>query len=389
MDLKSKMDRARLFINQLTTNSSLRWQIGFGLIVVFLVITLMQSMLQKPANMPRESDFSTALRVIPAGNHPDVQAHLAQSDQIVGDGVVEPSDREIKVGGATAGRIAKIFVVEGQSVNINDPLLQLENKVELAQLATADAAVRAADAAYKRILHGLRPEDVHAIAADALAAKARLDNSKANLERVLSLEQKGASTKEELQKARDQTLADLNTYRSLESKRQAAAKGSRSEDIEEAKAQWEAAIAKRDEARANLDRLTVNAPISGKVLFMLYRVGEYYNPNNPGSPSPLFVIGDVSVLRVRMDVDERDIANLQIGANAFVTADSFPGQKFTGRIVEIGKRMGRKNIRTDDPTERIDTKILEVVIQLNQASQLVPGLRVTCFVNKKLEHPPK
>jgi len=49
-------------------------------------------------------------------------------------------------------------------------------------------------------------------------------------------------------------------------------------------------------------------------------------------------------------------------------------------VVEVGKRMGRKNIRTDDPVERIDTKILEVVVQLNQRDGLVPGLRVVGYI---------
>ena len=42
--------------------------------------------------------------------------------------------------------------------------------------------------------------------------------------------------------------------------------------------------------------------------------------------------------------------------------------------------MGRKNVRTDDPTERMDTKILETVVQLDDAQGLVPGLRVTGYI---------
>ncbi|MDC0670624.1 hypothetical protein [Nannocystis radixulma] len=49
-------------------------------------------------------------------------------------------------------------------------------------------------------------------------------------------------------------------------------------------------------------------------------------------------------------------------------------------MVEIGRRMGRKNIRTDDPVERIDTKILEVVIELDKAEALLPGLRVVSVI---------
>jgi HlyD family secretion protein len=46
----------------------------------------------------------------------------------------------------------------------------------------------------------------------------------------------------------------------------------------------------------------------------------------------------------------------------------------------VGRRFGRKNVRTDDPTERNDTKILEVVLQLEARGELVPGQRVSCFV---------
>jgi HlyD family secretion protein len=45
--------------------------------------------------------------------------------------------------------------------------------------------------------------------------------------------------------------------------------------------------------------------------------------------------------------------------------------------------MGRKNVRTDEPTERLDTKILEVVIDLDDPKGLVPGLRVTSYVDAK------
>jgi HlyD family secretion protein len=46
--------------------------------------------------------------------------------------------------------------------------------------------------------------------------------------------------------------------------------------------------------------------------------------------------------------------------------------------------MGRKNVRSDDPTERIDTKILEVVCELDAKDGLVPGLRVTNFVDTRM-----
>jgi multidrug resistance efflux pump len=94
-------------------------------------------------------------------------------------------------------------------------------------------------------------------------------------------------------------------------------------------------------------------------------------------------MGDTRVLRVRMDVEERDIGKIRKGLRASITADAFPDQVFAGRVVEIGRRMGRKNIRTDDPVERIDTKILEVVIELDQREGLLTGLRVVSVIDDK------
>ena len=53
---------------------------------------------------------------------------------------------------------------------------------------------------------------------------------------------------------------------------------------------------------------------------------------------------------------------------------------YRGRVEEIGRRMGRKNVRTDDPVERNDTKILEVVLTLEAPRGLLVGQRVVGFI---------
>jgi HlyD family secretion protein len=116
-----------------------------------------------------------------------------------------------------------------------------------------------------------------------------------------------------------------------------------------------------------------------------YRVGEYYNPAgaNPASVEPLVVLGDLRAVRVRLDVDERDVARVKLGALGYITLSAYPGRRFAGKVVEVGLRMGRKNIRTDDPVERLDVKILEVVLQVDEPGGLVPGIRVTAYVESR------
>jgi hypothetical protein len=83
---------------------------------------------------------------------------------------------------------------------------------------------------------------------------------------------------------------------------------------------------------------------------------------------------------VRVDVDEVDVSKIAVGQRAYVTADAFDGVTFWGRVVRVGQVLGKKNIRTDEPAERVDTKILEVLVQLDDGHELPLGLRVQAFI---------
>jgi hypothetical protein len=99
-----------------------------------------------------------------------------------------------------------------------------------------------------------------------------------------------------------------------------------------------------------------------------------------GSNTPVVTLGDTAGLRVRVDVDESDIGKIQVGQSAYVSAQAYGNRKFWGRVVRISQMLGKKNIRTEEPTERIDTKILETLIELQEDHKLPSGLRVNAFI---------
>ncbi len=347
------------------------------LALVGAVGILAKNVLAGPTNVPRAAEVETAKRELVPPRGADERAPIPGAAVVAGNGVVEPADRETKVGGQVPGRIAVIDVKEGDFVEAGGPLVELESAAERAALAAAEADVEVARATLVRTARGLRLEDVEATIAEAQAAKARAELSAGTLARTEQLAKGGAATPDELDRARRQADADERTFRAADARRSAAASGGRAEDVRVAKGQLDAAIARRDQARAAVERLTIRAPIAAQVLQLKLRAGEYYTP---GGPDPLVVLGDTRTLRVRLDVDERDIARVKLGAPAWVTASAWPDRKFHARVVELGRRMGRKNVRTDDPTERIDTKILEVVLELDDRDGLFPGLRVAGYV---------
>jgi HlyD family secretion protein len=307
----------------------------------------------------------------------DERTKVPEGNFIAGNGIVEPNDRETKVSSSVAGRIAAIVAEEGTTVEKGAPLVILDSDAEKAAFEAADGDLAVARAEYARAARGLRREDVDAVVADTDSTKARAAISASSLERIETLAKTGSATPDELDRAKNQANSDVAAVKAAEARRGAALAGSRAEDIMVAAARVKAATSRKEQAKATMDRLTVRAPIAGKVFQVRMRAGEYFNPQ--GS-EPLVIMGDVSKIHVRMDVDERDVARVHVGTPAFATANAFSGKRFAGKVVDVGRRMGRKNIRTDDPVERIDTKILEVVIELDAPEGLLPGLRVTSYL---------
>jgi HlyD family secretion protein len=301
------------------------WGIYIGIVGLVLMISFItRSLLSGPSTAPQKKDVVKAERTSTVAGTADERMAVPGRGLIAGNAIVEPRQPSTKVAAAVPGRIAMIAVQEGNKVKRGAVLVQLDDAPERAALKAA--------------------------AADLAAAEARAQMSAEEFRRTEQIAKGGAATADELDKARQQSEIDQRTFVATE--------------------------ARRDQAKANLDQLTVRTPIDGEILQVKYRVGEYVTPGG----DPVVVMGDISALRVRIDVDERDIGHIAVGDSAFAVADAYPGKKFTGRVVEIGRMMGRKNARTDDPTERIDTKILETVIELDDPDGLVPGQLVTGYI---------
>lgn len=353
------------------------WKAVLGLAVLAMFVhNIVQYIVSPTADRVRADDVQRGGRTAPGVDDRDP---LPPGNYVSGNAVVEPRDRETKLSSAVPGRIARIAVVEGARVAANDVLVELEHDVEQASLAAAEADLRASQADLARLAHGNRTEDVESAEADSSAARARADVSADRLRRLESVIDAGGVSAEELERARRQAASDEEQARSLEARRRAVRGGSRSEEVTAARARAAAAAARRDAARVSLEQRTIRSPIAATVLQIKYRVGEYVRP---GDGEPLVVLGDMSEVRARMDLDERDVGKVHVGSVATLRAIAFPGHDFQARVVEVGERMGRKNVRTDDPTERNDTKVLEVVLVIEQPGQLVIGQRVMAFVRR-------
>ena len=97
-------------------------------------------------------------------------------------------------------------------------------------------------------------------------------------------------------------------------------------------------------------------------------------------PKPILTMADTSWLRVRAEVDERDVARVFAGQRVVIRADGWQDAGVPARVSRVSSQMGRKTVRTGDPADKGDRDVLEVLVDLDrQDPRLVVGLRVTAL----------
>jgi HlyD family secretion protein len=326
----------------------------------------------------------TALRGTPSA----AAAPAADRAGIVaaGPGRVEAATEDVRVSAQVGGRLQAVLVEENDRVTAGQVLAIVENGDYRARVSSAEATVRLREAEAHKVHNGARAQERRDVEAAVREAEAVVDHARADVGRRHELYREAVISRAEM----DNAEQDFNVAQAkLDSARERLSlvdAGSREEDHERADAEVALARAALDEARAILQKTFVRAPIDGVVLRRHHRAGETVSTQ---FDSPVVTIADRSRLRVRIDVDEVDVARLRKGQAAYVTADAFGTRRFPGRVVRVGQMLGRKNIRTDEPTERVDTKVLETLIELADGHELPLGLRVQGFIFDRADNRPR
>jgi HlyD family secretion protein len=304
------------------------------------------------------------------------------SGVVAAPGRVEPRSEEITLSSEISGRIAKINVQEGDKVKTGQVVAELENSVQLARVAEAEALVVQKDAELRRVTNGAHEQERREALAAVNEAEVVVKNTASELARREALSKGGFSSDEQVQKLQAAHLSAKARLEAARSRYTMLTTPTREEDVSRAAADLALARAKLEEARAQMQRTLIRAPIDGTVLRRFRKAGEVVSEIRDTS---ILSIGDVSTLRVRADVDEADIGRVAPGTKVHVKADAFGDQKFPGKVVRVGQTLGRKSFIAETPGERLDTKVLEVIVELEGAGPLMPGLRVDVFFETSLQ----
>jgi multidrug resistance efflux pump len=303
-------------------------------------------------------------------------------DVVAGAGLVEPRTESsgtatVAVGSELAGVVAKVFVKVGQQVKEGDPLFALDDRAKQAELALKKANQEAAEKQLTKLELSPRPEEVPPLRAKLEAAKAALRAAADALSRA---ERAGrAVSPEELyqkRQARDMAQEAMEQAQKNLDLLLAGAWGPDKDIARAAVAQAKAAVA---QVETDLKRLVVRAPVTGAVLQLNVRPGEAVD-SKPGQA--LVMMGDVSVLHVRVSIDESDIARFKPEALAEGKTRGSPQKVVPLKFVRVEPYVVPKKSLTGDNSERVDTRVLQVIFAIDMPNAPVyVGQQLDVFVN--------
>ncbi|TCT06913.1 HlyD family secretion protein [Aquabacter spiritensis] len=230
------------------------------------------------------------------------------------------------IGPQEPGRVRTLDVAEGSAVMAGQVLATLEDDIQRAELAAADATLAEARARLARAQAAQqRPEEIAILHAAERRAEAALDLARIEMERQKALVPKGAASQAALDTAQhqhDQALASLDEVR-----RQidAATIAAREEDIAAAAAVLDQAEANRAAARVRLDRRALKAPADAVTQTLYYRVGELVPEGRP-----VAALLPPGLVKVRFFVPEAVLPQFAPGREVAVFCDGCPS--LTARV---------------------------------------------------------
>ena len=150
-------------------------------------------------------------------------------------------------------------------------------------------------------------------------------------------------------------------------------------DLAVARAAVEQAEAEVAQIRTEIERAIVRAPIDGQVLQVNVRAGERVSDQ---SQLALMLLGQLHPLHVRADVDEHDIALFRKEAKAVLQLRGKNDRHYPLKFVRVEPYVVAKRWLTGDNTERVDTRVLQVIYEVNSLDSAVyVGQQVDVFVD--------
>jgi len=330
-----------------------------AILLVFGVVRVIQSRPIRPATVPVKP--------------PPI---VAYERTVGGVGLVEARTENIAISTPVSGLCVQVHVKVGDRVTAGQKLFSLDDRDLQSELVVRRRSLEVAQAQLERLLRSPRPEEVPVAEAKVAEAEQTLADATVQQRLIERVTDRRAVREEAVQRRRIATKAAEARLQQAKADLALLKAGAWDEDIRIARAQVGLADRAVQRLQTDIDRLTVSAPMDGQILQSNIRPGEY--AQSGPLAKPLMVFGNVSRLHVRTDVDEHQASLVRADAQAYATVRGASGTRIPLRFVRFEPYVVPKKSLTGDNTERVDTRVLQVIYQVEDD-------RVPLYVGQQLD----
>ncbi len=300
-------------------------------------------------------------------------------------GIVEAQSENIAVGSATPGVVVEVLVKVGERVEAGTPLFRLDDRDLRGELEVRKAAVSQAKAEVIRLEAEPRQETIPPLVATVNEAKATAIAAADALRRAEDLFAKQVITEQDAIEKREADAFASAALQKAEAELALREAGSWNYDRDVSRAAVLKAEADLAKTEIDIDRLNVRSFVAGEVLQVNVRPGEFVGAP-PGQP--LIVLGNVDRLHVRVDIDEFEIDRFDPAFAARAVPRGSAGTEYTLTFVRVEPFVVPKKSLTGDNSERVDTRVLQVIYDCSperdgpsgQGKRLFVGTQVDVFI---------
>jgi HlyD family secretion protein len=301
---------------------------------------------------------------------------------LAGAGIIEAMDRNVAIGAPLARLVLEVNVAVGDEVEAGAALFRLDDRDLRAELAVRKAALDAAQAKFSRLKEAPRAEEVPPAESRVAAAEAQLADFKNQVALWESVTDKRAVTVEDLQRRKFAVQAQEARLTEAKAALTLLKAGAWKPDLLVAQAEVASAQAQMQQTETEISRLTVRAPSKGTILQVNVRAGEFA-PAGALQP-PLILFGRLERMHLRVDVDENDAWRFRKGAAAVAFIRGNRDLNTELRFERVEPYVIPKRSLTGDSTERVDTRVMQVVYSFERSKLPVyVGQQMDVFIEVK------
>lgn len=287
------------------------------------------------------SKSQAAKEIPPAGDPPVAPPQKPFTHAVAATGILEALSENVSIGVPVPGLVTQMQVKVNDTVKKDQPLFTIDDRDLRAEELSTKAQREIAQAQIQ-------------------VSEAQLKKTETQLARLESVTDPRAVSKDDLENRRQDVLV---------AKAQVAA----------AKAQLASTETALQRLALLIERLTVRSPRDGNVLQVNIRSGEYA-ATSPKTPA--LIIGDIEHLQIRADVDEQNAIRIRPGQKAFAYLKGDPKVTFPLEYLRVEPYVIPKVSLTGASTERVDTRVLQVMYSLKRPENppLYVGQQVDVFI---------